>query len=241
MWRIITDTLHSATDLFWPRRCLNCDQSTNHTLCLCQSCIEQFSKDSDPACPRCTSTVGPHTDTSQGCTRCRTQSYRFASAQRWGVYDGRLREAILTMKHRRGESLAEVMGMAWALARKNSLIRATPQAVMAVPLHWRKRWGRGFNQSEVLARSVAEGLGLTFIPNGIRRVKSTPPQADVSATQRRENMKDAFQPWRTRGWKGLRILLVDDVLTTGATADGASAAILAGGAAQVDVAVLAHR
>jgi ComF family protein len=241
MLRHVTDLLHSAADLVWPRRCLHCDEPTIHTICLCDSCLQYFNKDSAPACPRCTSTVGPHSDVREGCPRCRAQSFRFRSAKRWGVYEGELRNAILRMKHRGGESLAEILGLAWAAARKTSLMESSPQAVMAVPLHWRKRWHRGFDQAGLLGLGVAEGLGIPFISNAIRRVKATPPQSEVSATQRRENLKGAFRPHRTRGWQGLRILLVDDVLTTGATADAASAAILAGGAAQVDVAVLAHR
>ena len=241
MIRIVTETLHSAADLFWPRRCLHCDEPTSRSLCLCESCITHFDKDTAPTCLRCTSTVGPHSDTSQGCPRCEKQTFRFASAQRWGVYDGELRNAILRMKHRGAESLAEVMGVAWAVSRQTGLLATGPQAVMAIPLHWQKRWQRGFNQAELLARGVAEGLGLPYVARAIRRVKPTPQQSGVSPTERRENLKNAFRPWRTHGWQGLRILLIDDVLTTGATADAASAAILAGGAAQVDVGVLAHR
>jgi ComF family protein len=241
MFRLVSDTLHSAADLLWPRRCLHCDEPTSRTLCLCESCVANFDKDTSPTCPRCTSTVGPHTDVSQGCPRCRSAHYRYASAQRWGVYDGELRNAILRMKYRGGESLAEAMGVAWAASRRDALMASSPHVVAAVPLHWRKRWARGFDQAELLARGVAEGLGLPFAAGTIRRVKATPQQSGVSPTERRENLKNAFRPSRTGVWKAVRVLLVDDVLTTGATADAASAAILAGGAAQVDVAVLAHR
>jgi len=158
-----------------------------------------------------------------------------------GVYDGELRDVILQMKQRAGETLAEVVGWVWASARRETLMKSQPQEVVPIPLHWRKRFARGFNQAESIARGVAKGLGIPLRKGVIRRVKSTLEQSGISPTERRENLKDAFRPANGRRLNGLRILLIDDVLTTGATADAASVAILAGGAAQVDVAVLAHR
>lgn len=238
---IIRESLLAAVDLVWPRRCLHCDGQSPSDICLCEACREAFTGDAYNACPRCTSTIGPHADASDGCLQCKTSRFHFASAQRLGVYGEQLRDAILAMKHRGGETLAEVMGAVWAEARREQLMKSQPQAVIAVPLHWRKRFARGFNQAELIARGLASGLGIPFIPRAIRRVKPTPPQTGVTPTERRENMKGAFRASRVHPLKGLRVLLIDDVLTTGATADAASVAILAGGAAQVDVAVLAHR
>jgi ComF family protein len=238
---LVRETLLAAADLVWPRRCLHCDGQSASEICLCEACRKTFTEDSHNSCPRCCSTIGPHADASDGCLLCKSSRFHFASAQRLGVYDGQLRDAILSMKHRGGETLAEVMGLVWAEAHRKRLMKPQPQAVVAVPLHWRKRFSRGFNQAEMIARGVALGLGIPLIPRAIRRVRPTPQQTGVTPTERRENMKNAFRPSRTRRLKGLRILLIDDVLTTGATADAAAVAILAGGAAQVDVAVLAHR
>jgi len=238
---LLRETLLSAADAVWPRRCLHCDRPTDSSVCLCESCTEALTTDRHSCCPRCSTTIGPHADASGGCLRCHAQKFHFASAQRLGVYDGELRDVILQMKQRAGETLAEVVGWVWASARRETLMKSQPQEVVPIPLHWRKRFARGFNQAESIARGVAKGLGIPLRKGVIRRVKSTLQQSGISPTERRENLKDAFRPANGRRLNGLRILLIDDVLTTGATADAASVAILAGGAAQVDVAVLAHR
>lgn len=110
-----------------------------------------------------------------------------------------------------------------------------------MPLHWWRRWERGYNQSAAIARGIAVRLGVRCQPNALVRVRPTPQQRTRSASERRENVKGAFRLSRFARVRNERVLLVDDVLTTGATADAATGVLLAGGAAQVTVAVIAHR
>ena len=175
------------------------------------------------------------------CPNCRNEKYHFASAQRLGVYDGRLRDAILKVKNPHQEMLAETLGLFWSEHARSKLLQSNPQVLIPVPLHWRRRWARGFNQSESLARGLGLALKLPVLTWAVRRVRATPVQTSQTPADRRKNVVGAFRALRLSPVKDLRILLVDDVLTTGATSEAVTLALLEGGAAQVDVAVLAHR
>ena len=111
-------------------------------------------------------------------------------------------------------------------------------AVVAVPLHWRRKWDRGFNQSELLAQSIGRRCGVPVL-HPVRRRRSTRAQAGLSNSRRRENVAGAFvaKPGRARG---LRILLIDDVMTTGATASACAHALKRAGAKSVALLTLAR-
>jgi ComF family protein len=143
------------------------------------------------------------------------------------------------MKHASGEGLAELVGELWAAATEARLRALAAHVVVPVPLHWRRRWGRGYNQSEALARPIAARLGLPCRPSCLRRVRHTPEQAKQTPAARQDNVRHAF---RARGTllRGQTVLLVDDVFTTGSTAAEAARALRQAGAGRVVVAVLAR-
>ncbi len=231
-----------ATDWFWPRTCFLCGGriTDDRSLCVCRGCDVGLTADPRPACPRCSSTVGPHADTGDGCPACRTSTFRFRGVTRLGVYEGKLREAVLKAKQPDGDGVAEALGRLFAAAREPALLADRPDVIVPVPLHWRRRWGRGHNQAEGIARGLSDGLRVP-VRRALWRVKHTRLQSAGSRERRWANAAGAFRavPWA--GVPGLRVLLVDDVLTTGATADAAAEALRRVGAAQVHVAVLAHR
>ena len=239
---VLRQVAFAVSDLFWPRRCYLCavalaEEPTPD--CFCPACLTAITVDAHAACPRCSSTVGPHTDATAGCPRCREDKFPFDAAVRLGPYDGALREAILRAKQPGGEGIAETLGRVWATARQAQLEAVGASVLIPVPLHWRRRWGRGFNQAEAVARGVAAVLQVPVTPFAVRRVRATPKQTGTSRAERLRNVTGAFAP--VRSLAKMRVLLIDDVLTTGATAAAASRAILDAGAAQVTVAVLAHR
>lgn len=243
MWHRVRPFAEGLAELVWPRDCHLCDTPLTPSLTeqwLCPACLNAITGDTAPTCPRCASTVGPHTDLSDGCTRCRSRRVRFEGVIRLGVYDGRLREAVLALKHADGEPLAGQLGRVWASVRGDRLHAPVPTLVVPVPLHWVRRVRRGYNQAAAVARGVAAGLGIRMaVP--LRRVRPTPMQSARSATERAANVRDAFCLRVGAVVRGERILLVDDVLTTGATADECAGVLRSAGAAQVRVAVLAHR
>jgi ComF family protein len=175
------------------------------------------------------------------CQRCREtrDHFRLARAALRYRQEGVARAAILLGKH--GRRLALVKRLAQLLAEEapRHLPLGDWDALVPVPLHWARRWRRGFNQAEVLARAVARRHGLPVLPRVLRRPRATPPQqGDVEA--RRRNVRDAFVGRAGPRVAGRRLLLVDDVFTTGATVDACARALLRAGAAEVGVLTLAR-
>src|SRR5262249_12622444 len=156
------------------------------------------------------------------CTHCRSAAFHFEAVLRLGVYEGLLREVVLRLKHASGEGLAELLGELWAAHAEPALRAAGTTVVVPVPLHWRRRWGRGSNQSEALAGALAGRLRLPCRPRSLVRVRNPPRQALQTASLRQANVRDAFRAHAGHGLAGQSVLLVDDILTTGNTASEAA-------------------
>ena len=169
------------------------------------------------------------------CALCRSGLRGFDFAYCFGSYEGVLRELIHLYKYSRMRPLARPLGamLARALPRDTSF-----DAVVPVPLHWRKKWQRGFNQSELLARQIARRCGIP-LRRPVRRRRATLVQAGLSNTRRRQNVAGAFAA-KAGNVRGLRILLVDDVMTTGATASACARALKQAGAESVTLLTLAR-
>lgn len=230
-------------DLLWPRFCLVCDHRIDAlapTGGICETCRDVLTADRAETCPRCACSIGSFVDTTGGCLRCRTATFRFDRAVRLGPYDGLVRDAVLRMKHDSGEMLAEELGRLLAAKRNEELRYTAPDLVVPVPLHWRKRWARGYNQSTALARGAAGTLGIPCQPDVIVRTCATPTQVGRAPSARWANVRGVFRVRSSAAIRGLRVLLVDDVLTTGATVSSAAGALCDAGVAQVVVAVVAH-
>jgi ComF family protein len=227
--------------LIYPPACWACGQALAPDQGpFCPSCVEVLTRDAFPACPRCAGTVGPFAHVADGCPACRDVPFAFERVLRLGPYDGQLREAILRLKSQAGEGLAEVLGDLWARHLDAPLRGAGAEVVIPVPLHWWRRWTRGYNQSEALAWSVAARLRLPCRPRWLRRVRNTPQQTLQTPADRKTNVRGAFHSRPRPGLRGKTVLLVDDVMTTGSTAHEAARALRAAGAARVVVAVLAR-
>jgi ComF family protein len=144
------------------------------------------------------------------------------------------------MKNRNGETLAELIGELCAEYAEARLRKFAADVVIPVPLHWWRRWNRGYNQSEALAIMLALRLKLPCRPGWLRRIRHTPEQTSQTPSERRENVRGAFRAGSWASLRGKRVLLVDDVLTTGSTCSDAARALRKAGASQVAVAVLAR-
>ena len=219
---------------------------------LCDAPLREFSR--LPVCSACLKEIEPlaaeyscsccHTpflnsyplDEMGRCPLCRLGLSNFDAAFSYGVYDGKLRDLIHLFKYGKVRSLARPFG--------RLLIAAMPlgmrfDAIVPMPMHWLRKWKRGFNQAELLARAVARHSGIPLV-NALRRTRRAPAQAGLSASQRRRNAAGSFGIRRPEAVRGRHILLVDDVLTTGATARAAASVLKRAGAARVTVLTLAR-
>jgi ComF family protein len=155
-------------------------------------------------------------------------------------YDEVSRTLVHALKYSDRLDLAPTMGR-WMARAGRELLREA-DALLPVPLHWRRLWTRRYNQSALLAQSIAAESGVPVADGALARVKATAQQVGLTQTQRAENVQGAFQvsPAGKAIVTGRRLVLIDDVLTSGATADACARALLRGGAQTVDVLVFAR-
>jgi ComF family protein len=155
-------------------------------------------------------------------------------------YDDVSRKLVHALKYGDRLDLAPTLGR-WMTRAGRELV-VEDDAIVPVPLHWRRQWARRFNQSAVLAEVVAKGAGKPVVHGALKRIKPTPQQVGLSQTERAANVQGAFAVPATSKTTvtGRKILLVDDVLTSGATVDACARALLRAGAASVDVLVFAR-
>ena len=234
--------LGGVTQLVYPNTCWICGIVMPATqVQVCSSCLPQLTVDPFATCPRCSSTVGPHSAFPDGCPACRGEAFAFDGAFRMAPYEGLAREVILRTKQWTGEDLAEVIATIWAKSLAPRLRPLTPEVTIPIPLHWTRRWRRGFNSCDILAMGLARELAIPCVTAAIRRVRATASQTDQpSATARRDNVKHAFEAHRGEQLQGKTVLLIDDVLTTGATASEAARALRVHKPKAIYVVVLAH-
>jgi ComF family protein len=175
-------------------------------------------------------------DESGRCALCRMGLRGFDAVYSYGSYEGTLRQLVHLFKYGGVRPLARPFGrfMIQALPRDASF-----DVIVPMPLHWFKQWQRGFNQSDVLAREIGKKWSVP-VRNVIRRKKATRPQAGLTNAKRRANVSGAFRIPRGRSLAGMRVLLVDDVVTTGATASACARVLKRAGAAHVALLALAR-
>src|SRR5262249_13120004 len=153
-------------------------------------------------------------DESGRCTLCRLGLRGFDAVYSYGSYEGTLRRLVHLLKYRGVRPLARPLGrlLVQAMPREASF-----DVIIPMPLHWTKRWQRGFNQAEVLAAEIGRKWHLP-VRKVVRRRRSTTPQAGLTNAKRRANVRGAFSMSGRNRLDGMRVLLIDDVVTTGATA-----------------------
>ncbi len=187
--------------------------------------------------PRCAGCDEAGDTSAVFCASCTVLVERVSDSGAVFEYGGPVAHAIQRFKYDGRSELGAILGSVMAGDAHRSAGRV--DAVVPVPLHWRRRRARGYDQAALLARPVAKSLGVPPLLRGLRRVRHTPRQVDLPHAERQRNIAGAFAPWRLRGVG--RVLLVDDVRTTGATLRAASEALQAGGVLEVYTLVLAAR
>ena len=232
--------VRALADLVLPEVCAACTSRAPAADNLCSDCgkalLEMVAL---PYCPRCGATIGPHIPIREdGCFACPTVLPRFSQVVRLGPYAAPLRDMIHELKYRMRQSMLRRVGRLLAQALATRCGQDLPDLAMPVPMHWRRRIWQGYNHAELLAGAVAVELDLP-VGDELVRVRNTPPQTSLSRTRRIENLRGAFGVTSKANLEGTTVLLVDDVTTTGATANEATRTLLGAGASRVILAVIA--
>lgn len=220
----------SFLNLLFPPRCVICHQSGSW---LCAACQDRIQFIWPPVCPHC----GQPTSMPRLCPSCRKAPLQIDGIRAVGYLEGTLRTAIHRFKYSNMRLLAAPLGqlMSQYLLRNQLPV----DVIVPVPLHPHRLRERGYNQAALLAKEMEKALGLPLLEDALVRVRSTIPQVGLSARERRDNVRGAFH-WADRSLEGQRILLVDDVCTTGATLEACSLALREGGVRVVWGLVLAR-
>jgi ComF family protein len=229
----------AALDALFPPICLACRAATGAHGALCPACWRAMRFIERPFCER----LGTPFEQDLGEGLLSPQAIAdppvFRRARAVARFeDGPARRLVHRLKYSDRGDLARPLG-AW-MARAGADVLAEADVIVPVPLHRLRLWRRRFNQAAALAQGVAAASGKRFEPRWLERVKPTRSQVGLTREQRAQNMQGAFRVAPAAPLRGARVVLIDDVLTSGATANAAARALLRGGAAEVDLIVFAR-
>jgi ComF family protein len=229
--------LGHGVDLGLPPLCPACREPVRDTA-LCAACWAKLSFIAPPYCARLgvpfAYDPGPGVLSMQAIA----DPPAFNRARAAVRYDDIARTLVHALKYGDRLDLAPTMGE-WVAAAGRELL-ADADALVPVPLHWRRLWMRRFNQAAALAEAIARVSGVPVAHGALRRVKATAQQVGLSKAERAVNVQGAFRAPNTADIAGRRLVLVDDVLTSGATSEACARVLLRAGAANVDVLVFAR-
>jgi competence protein ComFC len=223
---MLTDSLKpyvsALADLFYPQRCVGCEKRASDLLC--RACFEALPRIGHPTCARCGMPTAFETFV---CDECKKVDFGFESARAPLRYEGVGEEIVHALKYRGYTRVVERLAAPLMLEALDG--EKLFDAVVPVPLHRSRLRKRGFNQAELLARGVAKGINAP-VSDTLQVVRKTRDQVELSAAERRANVEGAYS---ARGGVRGRVLLIDDVFTTGATVSACAETILRAGAEEV--------
>lgn len=233
--------LQTSLALLYPPRCLSCGEIVDSDFGLCAQCWRETPFINGVVCEACGTPLPGEADGERiECDACMATPRPWHSGRAALCYEGVARKLILKLKHADRTDIAKPAGM-W-LARAAKPLLSDQTLIIPVPLHWSRLLGRRYNQAALLAQSLARELSLPALPDALRRVRRTQSLDQRPAPERFDLLRDAIAPNpKTLDFiKGRPVLLVDDVMTSGATLSVTAEACRMAGASQIDVVVLAR-
>jgi len=228
-------------DVLLPPHCLTCDAPVGAPGQFCAACFRRTAFVTDPCCACCGRPFGARGQggVSGVCSECRAHPPAWTAARAALRYDDQARRILLPFKH--GDRIEIARALAPHMARAGAALLAAADWLVPVPLHRGRLLSRRYNQSALLAQALARISGRPAVLDGLRRTRATGSLGQKSGQQRRAEVAGAFAVRSSRRGQlaDARVLLIDDVLTSGATANACARALLDAGAARVDVLVAA--
>lgn len=232
--------LRAAIDIVYPPSCVACQAATGEAQALCPACWGEMRFIERPYCERLGTPFAVDLGDGLVSPAAIADPPVFARARAVCRFDGTARELVHRLKYGDRTDLALTMGRMMLQAGRELLPQA--DVIVPVPLHRFRLWTRRFNQAAALAQVVSRGSAVPLAPLALARVKRTRQQVGLTRAQRAANLEGAFKvpPAARPQIEGRHVLLVDDVLTTGATGNAAARALLRGGARSVDILTFAR-
>jgi ComF family protein len=231
----VPPSIAPVIDLIFPPRCPLCSDAIASQDGVCAACWNDLVIPGHPCCTLCQRPFNDPTDDNSVCAKCMAEPPRHGGIAAATLYNEPSRRLVLAFK--RGGNIALAPWLARLVVARLPAVDAAWLAI-PVPLHRWRLWKRGFNQSALLAGEIARETGATLLVDGLLRIKATPSLGGLGARQREAALKGAIaiHPKRAGAIKGARILLIDDVLTSGATTDACIRVLKRAGAEQVVIA-----
>lgn len=244
-WQRLTEQARrsflAGRDFLFPPACLNCGVAPEReNAALCSGCVEELSPADRSACLRCAATVGPFLETSEGCVYCREERFAFRRVLALGDYSGRLQQLVRRGKLAYGAPAILALTNLFLDRHVADLLTESFDALVPIPHHWQRRGWQIHAASETIAEQLARRLRRPYTPHILLKRKPTPQQAKSAVSDRLRQQRGAFEVGPGLQLNGARLVLVDDVMTTGATLQAATRALIDAGAADVLVVVLAR-
>jgi ComF family protein len=238
MMRWLEDFAGALTSVVFPAGCRLCDAPLFHArrLPLCETCLASFQMILPPICSVCGQVLPVAPQSSEAaalCRDCTSGKYSFQAARSFGVYEGALAHAIVLLKYERLEPLGSYFAMQLLQLVRADAHLLPADVVVPVPLHRLKLKERGFNQVDLFALPLARRLRLPYRPVLLMRSRPRPEKHLLSQEERWEAVRGAFAIRQGGRVDNLRVLLLDDVMTTGATLDACASALREAGARSV--------
>jgi ComF family protein len=227
-------------DAILPPQCLSCRALVAEPGQLCGECWRRVRFIEAPFCSCCGRPFAFETGPDTLCGDCAAARPAFTGARAVMIYDDDSRDLVLGFK--RGDRLEGAPAFGSWMARSGRELLEAADIVVPVPLHRRRLFTRRFNQAAVLAQAIGKSAGIPVLTDALQRIRATPSQAGLTRSGRFRNVRGAFavRARRREILRGRAVVLVDDVMTTGATVDACSRVLLRAGAARVSVLTLAR-